>query len=342
MCVCLGHVGRHLVLKAEQLQDGKLVLRTTLVDEGSVAEAQVLQLPKDLNVKVAAGAKIAEVIIPAAAEIAARQRSGRVGRCAAQQDAGDERPEPFLTEPHQRRLDKSLLGGQLRPVSEGHGDQVIDGLVQRDECQAQVRKLQRLDEGRWVQPQDAHEISARDTPVLAGRIQRLVAARKLSPRPHHIHVREYAFASGRQLLRAAHHFCGPADCIERPGQLAARLLHVEVCLGHHQQAVVPGRLQRRLPCLNDLPFGQRSENGVSDRKDGGGRGTNQEGALTSAENIALNALNLPVVTIVIHAQVESGQPQHLSTLQLSRRHLNAFRSQGDINRPYMSQLQGRG
>jgi hypothetical protein len=84
-----------------------------------------------------------------------------------------------------------------------------------------------------------HQVGAGDPPSLAGGVQGLVAAVEFGARPHHVHVGEYPFAPGRELLRPADHFFRPAKGIHRPGQLAARLLHVEVGLGHCQQAIIP-------------------------------------------------------------------------------------------------------
>jgi hypothetical protein len=109
--ISLSDLGGHLILKTEQVQEGELVFHTPLIHQSSVAKAQVLQLPKDLNVKVAAGAKVAEIIISTATEIAAGQRAHYGSRGPAQQDTGNERPQPFLAKPHQRRLDEGLLGG---------------------------------------------------------------------------------------------------------------------------------------------------------------------------------------------------------------------------------------
>src|SRR5207248_3174407 len=163
----------HLVLKAKQIQNGEPVLRATLVHKSLVAEAQVLQFPKDLNVKVAAGAEVTQVIIPPAAEVPARQRPGRVGGGPPQQDTGNERPQMFLAEPRQGRLDEGLLRGQLRTVRESQRNQVIDRLV-FDERYEQMRGLQRLDKGGGVQPQNPHQVRARDPPALAGCVQGLV------------------------------------------------------------------------------------------------------------------------------------------------------------------------
>jgi hypothetical protein len=72
--VRLGHLGRYSVLKAEQIQDGNSVFRAALIHKRSIAESQVLQLPKDLNVKVTAGSEVAQVVVPAAAEVSSCQR----------------------------------------------------------------------------------------------------------------------------------------------------------------------------------------------------------------------------------------------------------------------------
>jgi hypothetical protein len=59
----LCHFGGHAVLSAEKFQEGELVLRPLLADERPVAEAEITQLPKNLNIKIAAGAEITEVAV---------------------------------------------------------------------------------------------------------------------------------------------------------------------------------------------------------------------------------------------------------------------------------------
>src|SRR5262245_24836177 len=59
----LDHLGGNPVLNAEQLQHGEFVFRPPLVDAGPVAQAEVLQLPQQLHVEIAAPAEVAEEVV---------------------------------------------------------------------------------------------------------------------------------------------------------------------------------------------------------------------------------------------------------------------------------------
>jgi hypothetical protein len=43
------------------------------------------------------------------------------------------RSEALLAEPHECRLDEGLLFGQLRPIGEGHRNEVVHRFIQSDE-----------------------------------------------------------------------------------------------------------------------------------------------------------------------------------------------------------------
>src|SRR5262249_56321587 len=94
--VGLGHCGGDAVLEAQRLEDGELMLGAAFLDAGTVAEAEIIELPKHLNVEVAARAEPAHLVVEAAAKRACGRGSGRVRRRAAQQDAGDQRPHLLL------------------------------------------------------------------------------------------------------------------------------------------------------------------------------------------------------------------------------------------------------
>ena len=90
-----------------------MIFRPPFVHAGSITKAQVLKLPKHLEVEVAPAGKVPNKVIAAAAENPSRQRPGRVRGSAAKENAWYQRPQAFLAKPLERRLNQRLLRGYL-------------------------------------------------------------------------------------------------------------------------------------------------------------------------------------------------------------------------------------
>ena len=132
----------------------------------TVPEAEVVQLPEQLQVHIAAHAGDAAVgggRIPAAGKRAAGRRGG-----PAQQDVGQEWPPALLFEKRQRRLHLRLLRCQFGPMRQGDRDEVDYRLFEVDEFHEQLGRLQRLDLSRRIHAQQPQEFRTGHLPALAG------------------------------------------------------------------------------------------------------------------------------------------------------------------------------
>ena len=89
-------LGGDAILRAEQLENGLAVLRFADVRAGPVAETEIIELPKELEVEVLAQAAAPDRAIGAPSEDAGAQSPGDGSGIPAQQDARNQRAVPFL------------------------------------------------------------------------------------------------------------------------------------------------------------------------------------------------------------------------------------------------------
>src|SRR5262249_13857720 len=125
-------------------------------------------------------------------------------------------------------------------------------------------------------------------------------------------------------------------------QFAAGLLDVEIRLSDGQQGVVAGRLQVRLACPDDLPLGQRGEDGVRDGENGGRAGADHEAVLARADDVAGDVLELAVVAEIVGPGVNCGEPQDVRPLKLRCGDIDSLRGELHVEGTDAGQLQRRG
>ena len=95
------------------------------MDGRPVAETEVVEPPQHLHVDVAAKLAVAEVAVVAVEGVTAAQRARHGRREAADQQAGNQRPQFLLFQQGQRRLHLSLLRRQLGPMGQADRDQFV-------------------------------------------------------------------------------------------------------------------------------------------------------------------------------------------------------------------------
>jgi hypothetical protein len=123
--------------------------------------------------------------------------------------------------------------------------------------------------------------------------------------------------------------------------IGRRLLQVEICLRDGLQGVVGGRLHLGLAGTHGLANGQRLEEGLGQGEDGVGRSTDDDAGAAGADDGPLDGLNGAVVTVVIGAPDQVGQPEHTGRLLLGQCPLKTPPGQLDVQAAHVAQLQGR-
>ena len=184
------------------------------------------------------------------------------------------------------------MAGQLRPVGQGDGDEVIDRAIERQERHPEVRGFEGFHEDRGVEAQEPHEVGARRAPALPRRAHGLAASGQLRPRPRDFHREHQPLG---QALRPAHEVLGPQPGVLRADQFAPGLLDVEVCHRDRQERVVRGSLDAGLPGAHDLARGQGREDRVGDGEDGIGAGAEHHRTPAGTDHIPLGGLDPPIM-----------------------------------------------
>jgi hypothetical protein len=284
---------------------------------------------------------MANVVIHAAGEDAPGQGAGHRRRGPAQQDGGDQGPQPLLLQQRQSCPHLGLPQRQFGPVEQGDRNQVVHGLVELDQLHPQFRRLQRHHLGRGVEPQDSLQVGAGHLPALAGEQLGLLPPRQLRLGP--VGFQGLHQARADQTPDAPGNLLHAAPRLNRPGQFAAGLLDGEVGIGHRQQGVVGRGLQVRPAGAELLPGGQPAENGIVEVQDGGrayaGPRTEHQTAVAGVDDVARHVLDPAVVAVVIAAHGDGGQPGRVGLLQHGRRRPDALRGRGDVDRPGVGQSQ---
>jgi len=164
-----------------------------------------------------------------------------------------------------------LLFGQLGPVGQADGNQFVNGLIKGDKCHLHVRRLNGLNHGRRVEPDQPSQLGAGNAPALARSIDLQTATAQFSADAHYFHFRRPALF--------LHSGCAPEQLFREPrgvqgsGQFTPSLLHVEIGLRDGEDRVVRRGLELCLACLHHLPRGQRLEDGIAHCKDSGWAGS---------------------------------------------------------------------
>jgi hypothetical protein len=223
-----------------------------------VGEAEVLELPVEVDVGVAAAGEVAEEAVRAAAEPAAR---------VAEREAGDQGPEPGLPQPGERGVDHGLGLGELRAMAQARGDQLIEGAFLADQAEYALRRLDRRDHDAGVEPEPAHRVGGIDLELAHGLLDVLALAFLLGQAAAIVGLKAGPGAG------VGRHELGERTDIGRglpgDGQVPRGPLQVQVRLGHAQEGVVRRRPDAGPAGGHKLPRGQRLEDGVREPEDRG-------------------------------------------------------------------------
>ena len=152
-----------------------------------------------------------------------------------------------------------------------------------------------------------------DLPAFVGRLDRQAAPGGLGLRAIDLDGRGQV---GRDLLGQFDQFLGATKGFDRPADLTARLLHVEVGLGHLQSDVVADRLGIGFASPANLPRGKRRVTGIADGKDCRWPGADEDRRTARGEDVAHDVLDLPIVPEIIDPEADVGQPEDLRSIEL--------------------------
>ena len=135
----------------------------------------------------------------------------------------------------------------------------------------------------------------------------------------------------------------PLDGVEGAGIHSPILVHLEVGIGRHEQGVVLGGLDVKLPGIQDLPRGQGLEDDIGQGDDLPQAGTAVEEVHARRGHDALVEIRAAaVVPDIIDAHVELRNPEDLGPRELRFGHPDAGLGGGHDQRPGVGEPQGRG
>ena len=326
-------------------------LRGARPGDGAVGEAEVLELPVEVDVGVAPGVEVAEEVVPAAAEPAARVAEG---------EARDERPEPRLLQADERRLDEGLGLGQLGAVPQAGHDQVVDRAAVADQADHRLGGLDRGDDDVRVEPDPADELGRGvfqladgllDVPALAVALGEAPAVVGLEPRAA-------PGVGGGQVRQGL----GVGGGLAGDGQPAGGLLEVEVRLGHAEQGVVRGDLDagppggdrpgappagskmasenRRIEVRPETCAGPPAGTGPLTLEPAAAVAPRKSELLLIDADRPLDDLRLAVVADPVRADVEAREPEDPGLLQLGQGLADPLAGDGDVQVARPGQPQG--
>ncbi len=238
------------------------------------------------------------------------------------------------------RLDERLVRGELGAVGQGDRHQVVElpgGVDQRD---LEVIVLQRDDHRARVEPQDLGEVGALDAPLLPRRGRLLLEVGDHVPGPIDLDSRDQVPAQVRDPLDQV---VPPLDAVEGAGIHSPVLVHQEVGVGRHEQGVVLGGLDVPVPGVQDLPRGQGLEDGI-------GQGDVLDQSAAAVEEVdagrghdaLVEVRAAAVVSDIVEAHVERGNPEDLGPRELGLGHPDAGLRGGHDQRPGVGEPQGGG
>ena len=185
------------------------------------------------------------------------------------------------------------------------------------------------------------------------RVSRALVMRQIGPRRGHLLLQVEQGRPGTIHFDARHQPAGepghlldqhfrPGHGVQRAGQTAAGLLHVEIGRGHFPQGIVPHRLQVGLAGRQFLAGGQRTEDGVGDGKIEGRSAAPRRVVLVILDDSAIGRLVQSVMTVIIGPHVQVRQPEDSGVLQQRGRLFHACLGKGNDQRPGVRQAEGRG
>ena len=141
------------ILQAEQPDRGQSILRFAAANSGTIAEAEIIELPQELHVDVLAQIVDSLTAVGAAGKGAESQRPRDGCGPAAHEQAGHQGPEFFLAQQDERVFHLGAVRGQLRTIPQAQDHQVVHGLAGVEQGDQQMRRLQRGYLAGGVEPQ---------------------------------------------------------------------------------------------------------------------------------------------------------------------------------------------